>query len=276
VTPQFYQHIYELRPWFHDFSPLGIQTSFQGPLTEEIAKWVLAKAMRVQTQKWFTHVNQQNKEAILLPFLERAIEIVKGSGISRLSVLDMFCSDGYYAFWAKKMAGDCSVTGIDWTPMHIKRCSAINEILNYQDINFRCMDVFDLPPDEPYDIVLCAGGLYHVSDPQKLLRLVYQICKRILVVQSLVTLETEDENYFVKRPWAAPEWLNEWLRRRHFTAPALKYMQCTLQDCRFTDAKLKKMLLETGWTIVDHQRNELEGILRLDSRGSSYFLCKKS
>jgi len=88
------------------------------------------------------------------------------------------------------------------------------------DINFKCMDVFDVPLGEKYNILLCAGGLYHLNNPEKLLRICHEITKHYLVVQSVVTLETEDGDYFVK---PAPGWkhggwftdarLRDWLER---------------------------------------------------------------
>ena len=72
---------------------------------------------------------------------------------------------------------------------------------------------------------------------------------KYLILQTVVTLESEDPDYFIT---PAPGW-------KH--------------GSRFTHAAVKKWLTETGFTILDEARNELEGNSRLCNRGSSYFLC---
>ncbi|MCP5101623.1 MAG: hypothetical protein GY943_39265, partial [Chloroflexi bacterium] len=77
-----------------------------------------------------------------------------------------------------------------------------------------------------------------------------KITKGYLVIQSAITLETEDPDYFVS---PAPGW-------KH--------------GSRFTHDGLKKWLQEIGWEIIEEGRNELTGNPRLTDRGSSYFLCR--
>jgi hypothetical protein len=96
---------------------------------------------------------------------------------------------------------------------------------------------------------LCFGGLYHISDPQKLLHLLRKYITGVLIIQTVVSLETEDENYF-EAP--CPGWT--W-------------------GCRFSHANLKKMTAEAGWKVIDEVRNEISYNQRLCDRGSSYLLC---
>jgi hypothetical protein len=70
------------------------------------------------------------------------------------------------------------------------------------------------------------------------------------VVQSVVTLETEDRDYFVQ---PAKGW-------RH--------------GCRFTHRWLAARLEEVGWHVLEAARAELPGNHRPHDRGSSFFLCQ--
>jgi hypothetical protein len=70
------------------------------------------------------------------------------------------------------------------------------------------------------------------------------------VVQSVVTLETEDPDYFVE---PAKGW-------RH--------------GCRFTHRWLAARLEAVGWHVIDAARAELPGNHRPHDRGSSFFLCQ--
>ena len=103
---------------------------------------------------------------------------------------------------------------------------------------------------EGYDLVLCAGGLYHLSAPQDLLEKLAGVARGFVVVQSVVTMETEDPGYFVE---PAPGWQH---------------------GCRFTHAWLRERLAATGWLLVAESRAELPANQRLQDRGSSFFLCR--
>jgi len=73
-----------------------------------------------------------------------------------------------------------------------------------------------------------------------------------MVLQTVITLETESEDYFVS---PAPGW-------KH--------------GCRFTNAWLVKRLKDVGWNILEKERNILSGNERLCDKGSSYFLLEKT
>jgi hypothetical protein len=124
--------------------------------------------------------------------------------------------------------------------------------LGFGAVRFRREDVWAFldRSEEAYDLVLCAGGLYHVSDPARLLQAVRRVARGHLVVQSVVTLETEDPGYFVQ--------------------PAKGWQH----GCRFTHAWLRARLEALDWQVLEEARAELPGNHRLHDRGSSFFLCR--
>ena len=127
----------------------------------------------------------------------------------------------------------------------------MNEYLNLADIYFECKDVFEIDEGDQYDIILCAGGLYHISDPVKLLKKCYKITKQFLILQTVITQETNSPDYFVT---PAPGWQH---------------------GCRFSDSGLKNRLEEIGWITYEHATNELTGNYRACDKGSSYYLLGK-
>lgn len=169
----------------------------------------------------------------------------------RPNCLDLFSADGYYSCRLKTLSPRARVTGVDLDPEQIRRAETISRRLSLDDITFRVDDVraFVEQASETYDLVVCAGGLYHLSDPARLLQQLRGIVHGHLVVQSVVTLETEDGGYFVRpaRGW------------RH--------------GSRFTHAWLRARLVGLGWHVLDEARAELPGNRRLHDRGSSFFLC---
>jgi len=272
---KFYKEIYNLRPWYHDFSSLGVQTYFsagktglKGTALEYSPRYIIERFFKSpfhfmrsagdillgKEQKWselaIKEQGQKIKEEFILPFLDSAIRRCKKKNTPKPSILEMFCADGYFSFWMRKNYNIKKITAVDLDKRSIQQARVMTSVLDV-NIDFKCMDVFDLPLSKKYDIILCAGGLYHLSDPKKLLKLSYEIAKRYLVLQSVITLETEDKDYFV-RP--APGW-------KH--------------GCRFTDAKLRSWIEEIGFKIAKHERNVFRGNRRLLDRGSAYYLCKK-
>ncbi len=272
-SAKFYKEIYEARPWYHDFSSLGVQTYFPDDsagikkLTSDYSIKYMTKRfisepagfirsatnlLSGRSSKWceWALQNQAEKEKFILPYLDTAIRACKEGDTQKPSVLEMFCADGYYSFWMSKNYDIGGITAVDLDERSIQLGRIMNSVLK-ENIDFKCMDVFDLPPDKKYDVILCAGGLYHLADPKKLLNLAYEITTRFLVIQTVITLESEDKDYFV-RP--APGW-------KH--------------GSRFTDAGLRSWIDQIGFKVVKHGRNELRGNERLSDRGSTYYLCEK-
>ncbi len=266
-TPQFYQEIYQLRPWYHNFDKLGIQTDF-GDMSmsrsEQLRRLLLAlspvkPAGFVEKGEKFAlrnlwklppnshQINQRHKEMFLLPFLEESLQALP----SAPRCLDLFCADGYYSCWIGTMNPQATVTGVDLDADEIHRAETAVRVLNLPHITFELKDIREkIAETKTYDLVMCAGGLYHLTNPRQLLQSLTKITNGYLIIQSAVTLETEDPDYFVT---PAPGW-------KH--------------GSRFTHAGLKKWLLDIGWQIIKEGHNELTGNPRLSDRGSSYFLCR--
>jgi SAM-dependent methyltransferase len=193
-------------------------------------------------------LNQPVKEQPLIGFIERAL-----SGLNpQPNCLELFSSDGYYSCRIKPVAPKARVTGIELDAGHIQRAETMVRRLGFENIEFYQEDVWTFlqRASEPYDLVLCAGGLYHTSDPARLLQLIERVTRTYVVIQSVITLETEDRDYF-ERP--APGWQH---------------------GCRFTHAWLRDRLRERNWQLTAEARTELPGNSKLRDRGSSFFLCR--
>ena len=256
---------YRLRPWYHDFARLGLRTDFdefpprpadrlRNMLREARRAWGYANGGRFSLRRALTpppsshRLNQGPKEAVLGPFLTRALaQLPEGP-----RCLELFCADGYYSCVVSRARPDAPVTGIDRDPREIERARTAARLLGCSRATFVADDVPGfLEREGPlYDLVICAGGLYHLTEPRRLLERLGRRTAGFLVVQSVVTLESEDPRYFVS---PAPGW-------RH--------------GCRFSHATLGRWLGELGWTVIAQDRNELPGNPRPADRGSSYFLCR--
>ncbi|MCU0580136.1 MAG: class I SAM-dependent methyltransferase [Desulfobacterota bacterium] len=193
-------------------------------------------------------LNQPYKEAYLIPYLRQALEALPPDPVC----LELFCADGYYSCLMARMKPRAVVRGVDRSLPDLERARAAAKTLGFSRVTFHPDDVFHFlqSVETSFDLVLCAGGLYHLARPFHLLNELRRVTRGFLVIQSAVTLESEAADYFIT---PAPGW-------KH--------------GSRFTHAGLRQGLEKAGWRILDQARNELPGNRRRCDRGSSYFLCR--
>jgi hypothetical protein len=136
-------------------------------------------------------------------------------------------------------------------PNNLDRARWMSERLGHEGrAEFIEQDVFQI--QGRFDFGICAGGLYHLSNPQALLEKLTEHVDRALVVQTVHSLAYEDDGYF-EQP--APGWT--W-------------------GCRFSLGYLHRMVKESGWRVLESTENVLEGNSRPDDRGSAYILAERA
>jgi hypothetical protein len=167
-----------------------------------------------------------------------------------VSFAELFCADGFYTMAAKHLGATQSL-GIDNDrDKHSRLMMEISGRLGLV-VEFKQMDVNNIDSLAPVDIVANVGGLYHVSNPEDILVKSYNLARRFLIVQTVVSIATADPDYF-ETP--APGWT--W-------------------GCRYSRQSFEKMLASKNWTILDSHFNLLEGNGRKEDMGSCYALIEK-
>lgn len=213
-------------PWYHDFSILGLPTPQRpgifGP-------------------------NQMAKQEPLFRFIDRAIALARARGPTVTGV-ELFCADAFYSNYAIARGADFML-GIDSDSPSLEKARLATTLLNHRSrLAFRQCDVFDLDSDHQFGI--CAGGLYHLTDPPMLLAKLASHVSVALVVQTVYSLANTSPDYFES---PAPGW--SW-------------------GCRFSYTYLLRMIAASGWSVLSAYRNQLLGNDRLEDRGSAYLLCE--
>ncbi len=253
----------ELRPWYHDFSALGLDTGAvpagasariaarlaqlcAGAVPGSLGRRLYRRASALRSKAH--RANQHQKEAVLVPLLEESLADLGAEP----SCLDLFCSDGYYSCVTAKARPDARVLGVDMDDDNIHRARVAGRLLGLNGLRFIREDVrsFVSRSSERFNLVLCAGGLYHLDNPRELLADLERVCSKSLVLQTVVSLDDESADYFES---PAPGWSH---------------------GCRFSHARLLGWLDELGWQVRTTRRNELPGNRRARDRGSSYVLCE--
>lgn len=215
--------------FYHDFSALGFKTKqrpgIYGP-------------------------NQEAKAPILTGYLLFAIGKLRSTGVTP-TVAELYCADAYYSFLAERFgAARCDAFDND-RDHHMAEARAAKEALASTKVQLHNTDVMDISKEFRADIVINAGGLYHVADPIAHLKRSYEMAKHYLIVQTVVSMANESEDYF-EAP--APGWT--WGSRASRTF-------------------ISKAVGALGGHILDQAFNELTGNARLEDRGSVYFLVAR-
>ena len=220
----------------HDLGPLYHNYSFFGVDNEQLPG--------------IYELNQKAKSPVLLAYIAYAIAKSRESSSDRVSFTELFCADGYYAMAASRLGCDRSV-GIDGDGETIAKAGVIAQRLELRGVAFLKQQITPDSVLAPTDIVANVGGLYHVDAPEKILEMSYRMAKKFLIVQTVVSLATDDEEYF-EAPAPGWTWGN-----------------------RFSRKSFDRMLMGLRPNIIDHHFNELEGNSRPEDRGSVYYLIKK-
>jgi len=112
--------------------------------------------------------------------------ILKNFGVEELkdmSILDIGCNDG----WVLHQLSDLpfkKMVGIEPREKNIQKGRIVREILKLEnDVDYRVGDIESLR-GEVYDIVLCCGVLYHVESIPTALRIIRNVCSKMVFLES--------------------------------------------------------------------------------------------
>jgi hypothetical protein len=186
-------------------------------------------------------LNQLCKEKIIFAYILYAIAKTENP-----SFVELFCADGYFALAAKKFGVNTSC-GID--NGHKGYFGNAKKIAKHfkEDIQFINRDVNDVDILSKFDIVANVGGLYHTINPEEILKKSYDLAKKFLIVQTVVSLDPDD--YFEASP-----------KDRSWGS-------------RFTKQYMDDII--SKYNVIDSHYNELLGNNESKNRGSVYYLVQK-
>jgi SAM-dependent methyltransferase len=112
-----------------------------------------------------------------------------GGSLAGKRVLDLGCNAGFWSLRAVECGAEF-VLGIDGRQMHIDQANFIFEAkgIDRSCYEFVLDDVYAADPDGPFDVVLCLGLLYHVSDPVTLIEKIAGLNDEVLVIDTSLSL----------------------------------------------------------------------------------------
>lgn len=183
--------------------------------------------------------NNKEKQALVDDWLQGA---VKGK-----RVLDLFSGNGAFSILAA-LAGASEVIGVEYAEERI-RCA--NFVASTVDspcrIEFRQGDVYKLREyfDEPFDVVLCLGGLYHIADPAFVLRQIGDLTKERLILQTSQVL-----------PFFG-NWAKFRVRSQDRTEAGMSSIRRGYGVWYYSPRCLRELLVHGGFRVIEERRPSL-------------------
>ncbi|HAS22666.1 MAG TPA: hypothetical protein DCR51_05895 [Idiomarina loihiensis] len=203
------------------------------------------------TANTFFSTNQKCKEPTIVSYMLYALSKLKVNVSSEAEFMELFCADGYYAMLSVHLGYSRSYGLDNGKAKHFGNAEKIKKVLEVENCFFVRQDVNDLTVQRQYDVVANIGGLYHLGNPEEVLDKSYALARNFLIVQNVVSMESNAEDYFVS---PAPNW--DW-------------------GSRYSRESFDKLICSKNWNVIDSHFNELESNEALSDRGSVYYLIAK-
>ena len=125
--------------------------------------------------QYYLSVNRARDE-VFMQFLPHLIE-----KLGLRTAIDIGCGVGYYTKFLCDLG--LTVIGVDGRPKNVEAAT-----LRYPQIKYLTADVEEISLSNrgTFDMVFCAGLLYHLENPFKALRNIRRLCTSVCVVESRV------------------------------------------------------------------------------------------
>ncbi len=117
-----------------------------------------------------------------------AIRQLIGEAMGTSSFIDFACNHGYFTL---EMAhfGALNALGIDMRAENVAKAQFLRDHFEIAAARFVQQDIYALNASKKYDVVMNLGILYHITDPYRLMKLSYDLCRRFAVVDSIMHKE---------------------------------------------------------------------------------------
>ena len=180
--------------------------------------------------------NSEMKQAIVTDWVTKS---VKGK-----RVLDLFSANGAFSLIAA-LGGAREVVGVEYSEDRVKCAEFVaSTIQSACKIVFKQGDVYKITDyfDEPFDVVLCLGGLYHIADPAFVLRQIGNLTKERLILQTSQVL-----------PFPG-NWAKFVVRRQDRTKDGMTSIRGGYGTWYYSPGCLRELLLHGGFRIIEQRQ----------------------
>ena len=157
---------------------------------------------------------------------ERLKPIIENMCPQGKTFLDVGCSDGFYSIEIAKLGAE-HVLGSDLDELRIKRALLAKDILDIKNVDFEVLDLYNIPNDKSYDVVVGLGLLHRIPDMNECLNKMSNIAKSIIV--EFKTCKSELSTYIDHGGKSKSNIYNGL-----YVTPSIQYVKETLSSLGFT------------------------------------------
>jgi len=118
--------------------------------------------------------------------------LVPQSQIASTRIVDLGCLEGGYSLALAKMGFD--VVGIEAREDNVRKCEWVKSHFTLPNLRFVKDDARNFAHYGPFDVVFCAGLLYHLDYPVAFIELMGRVAQRAVIVHSHYA-QAEDPRY---------------------------------------------------------------------------------
>lgn len=173
-------------------------------------------------------------------------EAVLPADLSGKRVLDVGAFDGYYSFEAERRGAE-TVVAIDKFHQHDwgnEAFEVAREVLD-SDVEYVVDDVLTHKFEEPFDVTICFGVLYHVESPHRLLDKLDRITSETLCIETAIIPSPRRRAFLFRADRQASGPLHA-----RFINAIVDYDE-TVPSAEWLDCELEKR----GWRVVAWKAN---------------------
>lgn len=190
--------------------------------------------------------NNEMKQAMVNDWVT---SLVKGK-----RVLDLFSANGGFSVIAAQ-AGAKEVVGGEFSKERVECSQFVADTLKPLSdcpIRFVQGNVYDLATTfrEPFDVVLCLGGLYHIADPAYVLSQIGRLTSERMILQTTQVLPLPGN------------WAKFVVRRQDRTDKGLTSIRGGYGTWHYSPGTLCELILHGGFTVVEGRRPPLAKLRR--------------
>lgn len=170
------QEILTIKDWRHPFDLGGNKVlSLE---RKELGVW----------NKWRSEISQRSIRQVM--------------DANSFSILDLACNDGYFSFQLHDMASH--VLGVDAREEAIRRANLLKQYYEYSSYEFKTADLrnYGLKSEDmenAFDLILCYGMLYHLTDPYDFLKRIFKFTKDTLSLSTFLSSNSRFPVLFVTK-----------------------------------------------------------------------------
>lgn len=138
----------------------------------------------------FPEVGWTMDQSATVKAVRKMMGVVYPQGFRGRSVVDLGCLEGGFATEFARLG--MKSTGLDVRQSNIDACRYVQSKVNLPQLDFVCDNAWNVTAHGPFDAVFCAGLLYHIDDPEGLLKKMSEACRKVIFIDTHFAPERDD------------------------------------------------------------------------------------